>query len=158
MAARPGDRARRPHPGAAVAGVYYYVTLSRLIDARLHGERERVLPRVFARPLELRRGQSMTERQLVDRLNDLGYTLRGRADGRASSRWRRARSRSCRAPPSSRASWYAWSSPTAAAREDRGRPRQAAASPDRVLRLEAGGAASERVTLETAGADLADHR
>ena len=28
----------------------------------------------------MRRGQSMTERQLVDRLNDLGYTLRARAD------------------------------------------------------------------------------
>ena len=39
-----------------------------------------MLPRVFARPLELRRGQSMTERQLVDRLNDLGYTQRARAD------------------------------------------------------------------------------
>ncbi len=65
---------------AALASVYYYVSFSRLIDARLHGERDRVLPRVFARPLELRRGQSMTERQLVDRLNDLGYTLRARAD------------------------------------------------------------------------------
>ena len=58
-----------------VAG-YYYVSFARLIDARLHGERVRVLPRVFARPLELRRGQSMTEPQLVDRLNDLGYAER----------------------------------------------------------------------------------
>ena len=33
-----------------------------MIDARLHGERERVLPRVFARPLELRRGQALSER------------------------------------------------------------------------------------------------
>ena len=55
---------------------YYYVGFARLIDARLHGERDTVLPRVFARPLELRRGQSLTERQLVDRLNDLGYTQR----------------------------------------------------------------------------------
>ena len=39
---------------------YYYVSFGRLIDPRLHGERERVFPRVFARPLELRRGQSMT--------------------------------------------------------------------------------------------------
>jgi penicillin-binding protein 1B len=45
----------------------------------LHGERERVLPRVFARPLELRRGQSLTSRQLVDRLNDLGYAERAEA-------------------------------------------------------------------------------
>ncbi len=59
-----------------VAAGYYYVTFARLIDARLHGERDRVLPRVYARPLELRRGQSMTNRQLIDRLNDLGYAQR----------------------------------------------------------------------------------
>ncbi len=59
---------------------YYYVTFSRMIDAQLHGERTRVLPRIFARPLELRVGQSMSERQLVDRLNDLGYAQRGVLD------------------------------------------------------------------------------
>ena len=71
---------------AAVAGLsvavscffagFYYARFALLIDARLHGERERVLPHVFARPLELRRGQAMTSRQLVDRLNDLGYAER----------------------------------------------------------------------------------
>ncbi|HYM25034.1 MAG TPA: PBP1A family penicillin-binding protein [Vicinamibacterales bacterium] len=55
---------------------YYYVSFSELIEARLHGERDTVLPRVFARPLELRRGESMTDRQLIDRLNDLGYAER----------------------------------------------------------------------------------
>ena len=55
---------------------YYYVSFARLLDARLHGERSTVLPRVFARPLELRRGQSLTAAQLVDRLNDLGYAQR----------------------------------------------------------------------------------
>jgi penicillin-binding protein 1B len=60
--------------GAAVG--YTYVTLSRLIEARLSGERERTLPRVFARPFELRRGQALTIRELVERLNDLSYTLR----------------------------------------------------------------------------------
>jgi penicillin-binding protein 1B len=59
---------------------YSYVAFARMIDARLDGERERVLPRVFARPLELRRGQSLSERQLVDRLNDLGYTERDLPD------------------------------------------------------------------------------
>lgn len=59
-----------------VAVGYYYVTFARIIDARLHGERERVLPRVFARPFELHTGQSLTDLQLVDRLNDLGYTQR----------------------------------------------------------------------------------
>jgi penicillin-binding protein 1B len=62
-----------------VAG-YYYISFARLIDARLHGERDRVLPRVYARPLELRRGQSLTDRQLIDRLNDLGYTQRARVE------------------------------------------------------------------------------
>src|SRR5471032_290627 len=59
---------------------YYYVTITRILDARLHGERDTVLPRVFARPLELRRGQSLTDRQLVDRLNDLGYTQRPKVE------------------------------------------------------------------------------
>jgi penicillin-binding protein 1B len=57
---------------------YYYVGFARLIDARLHGERSTVFPRVLARPLELRRGQSMTQQQLVDRLNELGYAHRDR--------------------------------------------------------------------------------
>jgi penicillin-binding protein 1B len=61
---------------ALFAAGYYYVRFAGLIDERLHGERQTVLPRVFARPLELRRGQSLTDRQLVDRLNDLGYAQR----------------------------------------------------------------------------------
>jgi penicillin-binding protein 1B len=39
-----------------------------------------VFPRVLARPLELRRGQAMTEQQLVDRLNELGYAHRDRLE------------------------------------------------------------------------------
>ncbi len=61
------------------AFAYYYVSFARLIDARLHGVRDTVVPRVFGRPLELRRGQSLTGRQLVDRLNDLGYAERASA-------------------------------------------------------------------------------
>jgi penicillin-binding protein 1B len=57
---------------------YYYVQFSQQIEARLHGERDRVLPRVFARPLELRTGQSLGAVQVVDRLNDLGYAQRSR--------------------------------------------------------------------------------
>ncbi len=45
-------------------GYYYYILFARLIDARLEGARQRLLLRVFARPLELRRGQAMTDRQL----------------------------------------------------------------------------------------------
>jgi penicillin-binding protein 1B len=62
------------------AAGYSYVSFAHLIDERLHRERDRVLPRVFARPLELRRGQSLTDRQLIDRLNDLGYAERPHAD------------------------------------------------------------------------------
>ena len=57
-------------------GYYTYVSFARLIDARLHGERERSLPRVYARPVELRRGQTFTEEELIGRLNDLGYAQR----------------------------------------------------------------------------------
>ena len=55
---------------------YYWVQFSREIDARLHGERVRTVPRIYARPLELYVGQAITDRQLVDRLNDLGYAQR----------------------------------------------------------------------------------
>src|SRR5690242_9770004 len=47
-----------------------------MIDERLHGERERTLPRVYARPIEFRRNQSLTQQDLVIRLNDLGYAER----------------------------------------------------------------------------------
>ena len=46
----------------------------------MHGEMQRADPRVFARPFEVRRGQSVSPRQLVDRLNDLGYANRAAAD------------------------------------------------------------------------------
>jgi penicillin-binding protein 1B len=61
--------------GLAVGG-YYYVSFARMIDERLHGERMRTLPRVFAGPLEIRRGQWLAQVQIVDRLNDLGYAQR----------------------------------------------------------------------------------
>ena len=41
---------RSPSFACGVLG-YYYVQFSRIIEARLHGERDRVIPRVFARPL-----------------------------------------------------------------------------------------------------------
>jgi penicillin-binding protein 1B len=59
---------------------YYYVSFSRLIDTRLHGERERTLPRVYARPIVLRQGQAIGQQELIVRLNDLGYAQRGAAE------------------------------------------------------------------------------
>jgi penicillin-binding protein 1B len=62
---------------ATTAGVTYgYVSFSRMIDVRLNGERERSLPRVYGRPMDIRRGQMFSEQDLVVRLNDLGYTQR----------------------------------------------------------------------------------
>jgi penicillin-binding protein 1B len=65
--------------GSGLLG-YYYVQFSRLIDDRLHGERDRVVPRVFARPLSLSSGQIITDAELVARLNDLGYAQRARVE------------------------------------------------------------------------------
>jgi len=69
----------------AVAGIaavvvtslsYSYLSFAKMIDARLHGERERTLPRVYARPAEFRRGQALSQQDLIVRLNDLGYADR----------------------------------------------------------------------------------
>ncbi|MEO6214352.1 MAG: PBP1A family penicillin-binding protein [Vicinamibacterales bacterium] len=64
----------------SVVTAYYYVTFSRMIDARMQGEFQRADPRIFARPYEVRRGQSITPQQLVDRLNDLGYAHRAKVE------------------------------------------------------------------------------
>src|SRR6185503_14991540 len=55
---------------------YFYIQFSRVIDARMHGEFQRTDPRIFARPLTIRRGQRITLAQTIDRLNDLGYAQR----------------------------------------------------------------------------------
>src|SRR6185436_3670359 len=59
---------------------YYYVTFSHMIDARLHGEMQRTDPRIFARPFSVRRAQRLTQLQMIDRLNELGYAQRPRAE------------------------------------------------------------------------------
>jgi penicillin-binding protein 1B len=55
---------------------YFYVSFSRMIDARMQGEFQRTDPRIFARPLTIRRGQRMTMPQMIERLNEIGYTHR----------------------------------------------------------------------------------
>ncbi len=64
----------------SIVSIYFYVSFSRMIDARLAGETERSDPRIFARPYLVRRGQSLTPAQLESRLNDLGYSHRARAE------------------------------------------------------------------------------
>jgi penicillin-binding protein 1B len=60
--------------------IFFYRSFSAQIDARLHGETTRADPRIFARPFELRRGQAFTPTQIVERLNDLGYSHQARAE------------------------------------------------------------------------------
>ena len=59
---------------------YLYVSYGRIIEARLHGERDRAVPRVYARPLTLQAGQSLSQSELVARLNDVGYAQRARVE------------------------------------------------------------------------------
>jgi penicillin-binding protein 1B len=66
---------------AVGAVVIAYLSFARMIDERLHGERERTLPRVYARAAEFRRGQTLSQQDLVIRLNDLGYAERPAVTG-----------------------------------------------------------------------------
>ncbi|MGH9410565.1 MAG: hypothetical protein ACRD1V_14045, partial [Vicinamibacterales bacterium] len=59
---------------------YYYVVFSRMIDARLSGELQRADPRIFARPFSVQRGERLSLAQMIDRLNELGYTERAPAE------------------------------------------------------------------------------
>ncbi len=58
---------------------YYYGRFANLIDERLQGERVHVIPRVYGRPLAFRPGLTLTSADVVQRLNDLGYTSRDTA-------------------------------------------------------------------------------
>lgn len=60
--------------------VYLAVSYGRIIDERLNGERDRAVPRVFARPLQLQTGQSLSQLELIARLNDVGYAQRARVE------------------------------------------------------------------------------
>ncbi|MGH9383097.1 MAG: PBP1A family penicillin-binding protein [Vicinamibacterales bacterium] len=71
---------------AGVAGVFvlvvgfFFFQYSREIEERLHGERYRLVPRVFARPLTLEAGLPVTMNEIIERLNDAGYTQRTRVE------------------------------------------------------------------------------
>ena len=92
VAAKPIQPGEEPRLGNLVEGLftiavlmvgtlsYLYVSYSRIIEARLHGERDRAVPRVYARPLSLQSGQSLTQSELVARLNDVGYAQRARVE------------------------------------------------------------------------------
>lgn len=58
---------------------YYWVADGRLIESKLRGEETRPIPRVFGRAFEIRPGQPLTEAELIQRLNDVGYAERPKA-------------------------------------------------------------------------------
>jgi penicillin-binding protein 1B len=132
------------------ASVYFYITFGQLIDARLHGERDRTFPRVFARPLELRRGQSLSDRQLIDRLNDLGYaqTAKPEKPGEFAVATGAIAIMPRGADFKGQLVRVTFQKPPAIVKASAKRavPRKA---PDRVERLELGTHSSERLTLDT---------
>ena len=135
-----------------VAG-YYYVRFAHLIDERLHGERATVFPRVFARPLELRRGQGMTDRQLIDRLNELGYAQRARPEKPGEFAVGAGAVAIMPRAPELRGQVVrvVFQRPTVPDVRNAGKAaerRPAPRPPDRVLRLELGTRVSERLTLD----------
>jgi penicillin-binding protein 1B len=132
---------------------YYYVRFAQLLDDRLHGTRLRTFPRVFARPLELRRGQALTDLQLIDRLNDLGYAQRPVAERPGEfavgdgSIFIRARA----AELSGKAVRVLFRPSTPPPRTSPGRPQPPPRPPraDRVQRLEVADKPAERLVLDT---------
>jgi penicillin-binding protein 1B len=61
-----------------VTVVYLWGSYGRIIDARLSGE-QRPVPRIFGRAVELGPGGGLSQAQLVQRLNDVGYAERPEA-------------------------------------------------------------------------------
>jgi penicillin-binding protein 1B len=68
-----------PFIGCLVLATIFWVSYGHMIDRRLVGE-QRPIPRIFARPFELRPGQGLSPLQLEQRLNDVGYAERVRPD------------------------------------------------------------------------------
>jgi penicillin-binding protein 1B len=130
---------------AAVSG-YYYLQFSRIIEARLHGERDRVIPRVFARPLTLRAGQGLGESELIARLNDLGYTERARVEraGEFAVDRRAVVLLPRGGDQSGKPVRVAFSEPAVVKTAQRALPRSA----DRIIRIEASGRVVDSVTLD----------
>lgn len=144
------------------AAGYYYVSFANLIDARIHGARQRVFPQIFARPLELRKNQALTSRQLIDRLNDLGYAQRLTLErpGEFSvndmvvtiaPRTGDLKGQGVRVffrPPTAADRRQAKPSPTA--KPTKAPPRRAPVRPgDHVFELELGGKPADRLTMDT---------
>jgi penicillin-binding protein 1B len=59
----------------SIVVVWLWVSYGRMIDARLAGE-QRPVPRIFGRAFDLKPGLGLSQAQLVQRLNDVGYAER----------------------------------------------------------------------------------
>lgn len=138
--------------GAAVAAfglgvfAFYYVQFSRIIDARLHGERDRVIPRVFARPLTLHTGQGLSETELVARLNDVGYTQKSRVE--RAGEFAIDRRAVVLMPRGGDQSGKPVRVAFAERRVVKASQRSVPPAPDRIERVEAGGRTIDEVTLD----------
>ena len=64
---------------ALVTAAVFWQSYGRIIDAKLGDSRE--MPRIYGRPFELAPGRGLSSAQLVQRLNDVGYTERETVDG-----------------------------------------------------------------------------
>jgi penicillin-binding protein 1B len=133
------------------ASVYFYVSFGELIEAKLHGERDRTFPRVFARPLELHRGQSLTDRQLIDRLNDLGYaqTPKPEKPGEFAAATGTIAIMPRGADFKGQLVRVTFQKPAPVVKASVKRAPPPRKAPDRIERLEVGVHASERLTLDT---------
>src|SRR3990172_9152998 len=58
-----------------IVATILWISYGRMIDSRLGGE-QKPIPRIYARPFELRPGEGLTLVQIEQRLNDIGYTRR----------------------------------------------------------------------------------
>ena len=130
---------------SAVLG-FYYVQFSRIIEARLHGERDRVIPRVFARPLTLHAGQGLSEIELIARLNDVGYTERARVErpGEFAIDRRAVVLRPRGGDQANKPVRVVFAEPRVAKTAQRPQP----AGPGRIERIEASGRSVDDVTLD----------
>jgi penicillin-binding protein 1B len=63
-----------------VTAAVYWQHYGRIIEAKLGGGNQ-PMPRIYGRPFELSPGQGLSVEQFVQRLNEVGYTQRAKADG-----------------------------------------------------------------------------
>ena len=151
---------RRVPPSSCFVATYYYVASRALIDARLHGERDARVAARLARPLELRRGQSLTDQQLDrsaerSRLRPARQPSRSR---RVRDRQRRGRDHAARRRIKGQIVRVVFQKPPAPAKPAARDARRRREPPIASQRLELGATPSERLMLDAPVLDVAHRR